>query len=567
MSAISAHTTREFKQRRSHEKSRRGCTRCKKQRKKCDEVRPTCSRCNKRNHCCRYTVQNERFRSESTDNSPGQDELTSEIPDIGYSNLPKASPSSSEARSNPICSSDSGIVSVPSYLTPGRSERLRPPSALSSEELELLSHYITHTSRAIPYDEDDLYALHVGFPNLAFRSGPVMGSILALSAVCKCYDIVTQSPSPLDRLAEIKQLLILADQRHRTSLHQLQAAIYDNHCDTVLANAALMVLYALSGHWVRVLLAKKAKRGGKILSNEMLPLQSQWITSIRAAYVAYVGLLNSTCSDGKDESMSVPSDVTNDIPLPTTTLLGENLFFPQDGPSEGTKQLLLPIVSATYMTALAKLDVRAQSLWLEDGALTIIQTRKASTSELQACLASLGLLEELFAKVFASNPSEPELPQSPCPTTGSSHLGRLDRASPWLRHYLARVTSAKPSKLWRRTIMAFVNRVPLEYLQLVQSALDYMPLAAKQPASNSLGKILPLGAAQHLAINIFAHWLVLVMLLDGVWWIGRIGQWELGRILSFAEAEYWIPESAGTGEAWWPESMYAVQNTIGQPIE
>ncbi|RFU73754.1 c6 transcription factor [Trichoderma arundinaceum] len=489
-----------------------------------------------------------------------------DISDLGYLTLPEASPSSSETRFDHICSSDSGIVSASPYPAPGVSENLQPYYTLNSDELELLSHYITHTSRAIPFYPEELYALHVGIPNLAFGSRPVMGSMLALSAACKCYDIMRHSPAPLERLEEIKKLLVLADQHHRTSLHQIQAAIYDDHFDTVLANAALMVLYALSAHCVRVLLAKKARRGGKILSNEMLPLQSQWITSIRAASVAYVGLRNSTCGDLEEDLTSPPSVAKNDAPLHIATLPADDLFFPEDGPSEGTKRLLLPIVSATYKAAMGKLDARARSVWIEESESSL-HSRKVRNSELQACLTSLKLLEELFATVFASNHSRAEPSQEACTTPGSPNLSRLDKASPWLRRYIARVTSATPSKLLRRTIMAFLNRVPLEYLQLVQSALDYMPAVVKETDSNSLDKVIPLGTGQQLAINIFAHWLVLVMLLDGVWWIGGIGQWELGRILLFAKAQWWIPEAIEAGETWWPESMYTVQKAIAEPIE
>lgn len=479
-------------------------------------------------------------------------------------NLPEASPSSSETHSD-ICSSDSGVVSASSFLASALSERPQPVYSLNSEELELLSHYITHTSRVIPFNPDDLYALHVGIPNLAFGSRPIMGSVLALSAICKCYDVVRHSPAPLDKLDEIKNLLSLADQHHRASLQQIQAAIYDDYCDTVLANAALMVLYALSCHCVRILLAKKARRAGKILSNDMLPLQSQWITSIRAAYVAYIGLRNSTCGDLKDDLPSPTSGAENGHPIHTTAVSSDDLYIPEDGPSEGTKRLLLPIVSATYKTALEKLHAQARTVWIEDSDSSI-NTREACNSEIQVCLTSLKLLEELFTTVFSCSRASPEPLQPASATAKLPHLGKLDRASPWLRRYLARVTSATPSKVWRRTITAFLNRVPVEYLQLVQSALDCMPVAAEQGEPSSFDKAIPLGPAQQLAMNIFAHWLVLVMHLDGVWWIGNIGQWELGRILAFAEEQRWMPESTETGEAWWPKSMYAVQKAIADPV-
>lgn len=524
---------------------------------------PVCTRCKKRNHECQYVSQDERFGQKSKNTSPESDLLAPEIPALGYLSLAEASPRSFEARSDDACSSISGFTSISPYLASGNPEGLQLCHALNSEELELLSHYITHTSRVIPVDLEDLYVLHIGIPNLAFSSRPVMGSVLALSAVCKCYDILKHSPKPLERLEEIQRLLALADQHHTTSLHQLQAAIYDDLCDTVLANAALMVMYALSGHCVRVLLAKKANRAGETLSTEMLPMQSQWITSIRAASVAYLGLLH---SDMGDELLSPTSILESGDPSPSTSLRGDEVYYPEDGPSEETKQLLLPIVSATYSAALEKLDARAQAICIEESDLSI-RDQNIHNSDLQACLTSLKLLEELFAAVFSTSQSRPESSHTSHAALGFSHFGKLDKASPWLRKYLASVTSATPSKLLRRTIMAFVNHVPIEYLQLVQSALDYMPVAVKQSDSNSIDQIVPLSAAQRLAMNIFAHWLVLVMLLDGVWWIGGIGQWELGRILSFAETQGWAPESTEANGTWWPESMYAVQKAITERIE
>ncbi|KAL7911756.1 hypothetical protein GGI35DRAFT_443551 [Trichoderma velutinum] len=564
MPTILIHTAKEFKQRRSHEKSRKGCTRCKQQRKKCDEARPICSRCQKRNHCCRYTTQSDRSHPDSTPLSPEQDSPIPEIPDFGYLNLAEASPSSSEAHSDDTCSGDSSILRALNYDAPGVPQGLQPYHGLNAEDLELLSHYITHTSRAIPFNAEELHALHVGMPNLAFGSRPVMGSVLALSAVCKCYDILKHSPAPLERIDDMKRLLALADDHHRSSLHQIQGAIYGGHFDTVLANAALMVLYALSGHCVRVLLTKKAARCGITLSNEMLPLQSQWITSIRAAYVAYVGLLNSGNSE-LDNDLPSPHSVASEDAFHTMIMPGDNLLSPEDGPSEGTKKLLLPIVSATYGAAMEKLTTHAQAVWISH-CDSNFHSQQNPDSGLQACLTAVELLDRLFNAVFASDQSNPE-PSQAVPGPSGAHLGKLEKASPWLRKYMALVTSVTPTKLLRRTIMTFLSRVPLEYLQLVQSALDYMPVPIKQTDSPYSNTAVPLSQAQQLAMSIFAHWLVLAMLLDGVWWIGTIGQWELGRILSFIETQGWVTESLETGEPWWPESMYAVQKAIAEPTE
>jgi len=58
---------------------------------------------------------------------------------------------------------------------------------LDARDLELLSHYLSHTSRTIAFDRDDLYALHVGIPNLAFSSKALMSSTLALAAAVSSF--------------------------------------------------------------------------------------------------------------------------------------------------------------------------------------------------------------------------------------------------------------------------------------------------------------------------------------------------------------------------------------------
>lgn len=436
-------------------------------------------------------------------------------------------------------------------------EKPQAADMLSSQELELLSHYISHTSRVIPFDHDDLYALHVGIPNLAFGNKPLMASIIALSAACKCHDILKHSPEPLNRLGEMQDLLILADMHHSTSLRQIQAAIYDpDKYDHLLANAALMVLYGSSSHCVRVSLAQKAKRHGVKLADELLPSQSQWITLIRAAHTAYTGLLNGQSEDLGDMLGSPPFMVNNGSPTGMTPVLSvDDVYFPEDGPSEGTKRFLLPIVSATYGPALNSLTRRAQ--------LPHASSPNGTGTDLQACFAALQVLMDVYGAVFMGEES------SESSDADFAQLGRLHSVSPWLRTYIGRVTSAtqsSQSKPLRRTIMAFLNRVPLEYLHLVQSTLDYIPVDVDQDNSTSWDDCMPLTPGHQLAMDVFAHWLILVMLLDGVWWIGGIGEWELGRVLSFVEAQGLSSSFTESGERWWPESMYNVKMELAEHI-
>lgn len=145
------------------------------------------------------------------------------------------------------------------------------------------------------------------------------------------------------------------------------------------------------------------------------------------------------------------------------------------------------------------------------------------------------------------------------------------KVSPWVGKYMISVTSMKAPRALRRTIMSFLNEAPSEYLNIIQSILD-LPITEASPTENGIARdspkieIPPLDATQLLAMDIFAHWLVLVMLLDGVWWIGGIGQWELGQVVSLMKSQKFFQEVMDDKETWWPQSMYMVKLELGTCI-
>lgn len=128
------------------------------------------------------------------------------------------------------------------------------------------------------------------------------------------------------------------------------------------------------------------------------------------------------------------------------------------------------------------------------------------------------------------------------------------------------VTSMESPQILRRIIMSFLNKAPAEYLNLVQSVLDSPSAetrAENRMTRDSPGTEVPLLDATHLlAMDIFAHWLVLVMLLDGVWWIRDIGEWELGQVVSLMKTQDLPSQSADIGQTWWPETMYLVKREL-----
>lgn len=439
---------------------------------------------------------------------------------------------------------------------------------LDARDLELLRHYLSHTSRTIAFDRDDLYVLHVGIPNLAFSSKALMSSMLALAAASQCHDLLETSPGSPD-IPRIRELLVLAEQHHAASLRQIQEDIPSTErYDHVLANATLMVLYGSASHWVRIRLMRVccggSGGGGNRLPEEFVPVRSQWMSLIRAVHSAYVGLL---ADQAQNPAAAVLGDSEGTSP-PRVELGNVDIVCPQNGPSDETRRLFLPILAATSGAALTKLRARARQ----------VETDATIGNEsLGVCMEALAVFQTVLGETFrdrrhgglspGSQTDDPRGPLHP------PFLGRLSNVAPWLRRYAARVTmNSTDSRPLRRTVNAFINRVPTKYLHMVQATLEHIPVDVEATVRGAI-RCIPedegadSGPVQRLAMDIFAHWLVLLLLLDGVWWIGGTGAWELGGVVAYARERGWVDRGdKGEGEAWWPESMYNIRTELSRNL-
>ncbi|KAK0707296.1 hypothetical protein B0H67DRAFT_670128 [Lasiosphaeris hirsuta] len=283
----------EHKTRRPHRKSRNGCTRCKERRIKCDELTPRCSRCHRMNLDCQYK------RQASAEDAA--DPIDALMLQLQVSPRGPGSPESSghESGGSPLSTASSSGVSlrVPRHEVPRPGSPLRAahPQTLAPAELDLFKHYLEHTSKDLTVDEDDQYTLQVGIPNLACQSKPLMRSVLALAAVCRCCDMIAGAGAGAGEAAtepsraRVAELLALADGYHMDSLREIQATLPRvKQYDHVLANAAMMGMYGSGSHRTRIWLAQTA---GPDAPPYAMPKHSQWISLFRAAYLAYAGLL------------------------------------------------------------------------------------------------------------------------------------------------------------------------------------------------------------------------------------------------------------------------------------
>lgn len=447
-------------------------------------------------------------------------------------------------------------------------------ASLDSVESELLDHYISHTARAVAFDADDLYALKVGIPSLAHHSRPLVSSMIALAAVCKCKDMIRDFSMPMRDNHLLYELLALADRHHKASLRQTQddMACID-HYDFVLANAPLMVLYASANHSVRIQLSMETVKTNGRHVGFAPAAESQWIPLIRAAHLAFTGL-RSASRPGPDMKPSLAGSPLAVYPSLSSWrhLTGDNVAASaEDGPTREARDVLLPTVASTSVAALEKLREWAQTMISKQngeashgsaiGRLGGIEMLLAGndTTDLQACFEALDILGRLVNDVFSRKASQfsPKGTETE-PTLEVCPQSLLSEVSPWLRTYLASVTSdIQTDQPLRRTIMFFLNRVPAQYLDLVQTTLGVISEQGEGISFDSLSQSI----THRLAMAIFAHWLVMVMLLNGVWWIGDIGAWELERVISFMQYRS-SPSTVIVDEEWWPKSMLNIAQQI-----
>ncbi|KAK6206347.1 hypothetical protein LQW54_007799 [Pestalotiopsis sp. IQ-011] len=425
---------------------------------------------------------------------------------------------------------------------------------LASIQLELFNHYLEHTAKSIAVDGADLDALTIGIRRLVAESRIITNSVLALAAIQKCSAIIKHPKSRIEGdHAQVEYLLHAAEQYHWQTLQQAPTdAGHMSRYDHVMANAALMVLYSCAGHSVRISLMG-TNNGGNYRSGAFRPGELQWVSMIRAIQMAYSGLATSkpkafAINEFDDSTKSqicridTPSSLTSEFDLSGAS-----------GPRPRTGQLFFPIVAATWHGALDRLHASARlavqkSRETDSVEPDLLSEPARSSPEYQMCISALHILKNIFQEIFLAPPLTPPPPPKPNAQSEKDEIAKLE---PWLRDYLARVTSKTRHKPLRRAIMAFVHRLPSGYIELVQSALKPEGI----PLNDERLRL------QRLAVDIFAHWLVLVMLLDCIWWIGDVGSWELEHAISAMRSQRHL-DGTETLDCWWPQSMYITKLEI-----
>ncbi|KAL2866201.1 Zn(II)2Cys6 transcription factor domain-containing protein [Aspergillus lucknowensis] len=522
-----------FRPRRRHRKSRNGCMECKRRRIKCDEMKPSCSRCILTRQDCIWPQHSPSGRS----GDPGP--------------LPTPSPRSAGSPS------------------PSMERRASPPplDGVGLSDADLYHHYLQHTSRTLTHNRNDHQALQIGMPTLALRSKTVYHALLALSAACLCCDMISKEDPPPD-INFVHQALMtgyhhynLASERIRELISRPDAL----KAEPLLAASPLLVPFATSSqqinHWI------------SSHSTPQSPVPKPLSTTPRDVIVIMRGIKTTleALDSGEITASPSPSIITSELPEDTdaidhcTSLFEANTRpdFSAPPPPSRTHPMF-PIIASTSQDAFAKLHERLESASLYG---------TFSNAALSACAAAFDVLSSMrdstFSTTLASSP--------PASLSASASDSGTPQVSPWLRSFAARHAIPHPSEPLTRPFLTFLVQTPQAYLDLVLPLLDQRLEAPT--AEHDRNAVIDLTPEQALALDIYAHWSILMFLVeDESWFIGKLPGITLAGMLNRYGDDFvgklWpdytialggLDHGQGQGQAqWWPKSMWMISREIGR---
>jgi hypothetical protein len=455
-----------------------------------------------------------------------------------------------------------------------------------------LAHFLAHTSRLMGDEPTDWYVWQVGIPNLALRSEPLMHSVLALAAMCRCSDVIAEiagGPVPMQQITAIQELMVTAEAHHALSLNLTRSSLdgqgieAEADYDIVLANAMVMVPYAFVFRRLRTWLAKHYA-----LDPTEEP-SSSWILLCRAVGLAILGLRakdNKTSGDTTQASASVQHTPPGSPGSACNRSESAN-FFCEGKESKPTAPLrtpieehvLYPIICATAPAALRNLSSRVKLLLHESD--DAVQT---------SCSEAVSVLERISSDLRSAQSAYPaacETVDTDCPD--HTPLGGMTDVVGWLQRSLGRHAHIRsgPQKGLTRVVLSFLSRGTTSYISLLIDVLD--STSGENPMRDTTGLSDDGGICaadsggitieQRIVLEIFVHWLVFLLLLDGIWWVQDLGIDELGHVVSQinnSNLAIWPQETsnlqslsrdmAGTSleDDWWPASICRIAMEVNR---
>jgi len=215
--------------------------------------------------------------------------------------------------------------------------------------------------------------------------------------------------------------------------------------------------------------------------------------------------------------------------------------------------VMVPILAATSETAFVKLQERLES--------TFSYHSSGLKDSLSACSAAFAVLSNIRSTTFSNSPPDGLLEQSFQP-----QLVSLPEVAPWswFRSLADRSETPMPTGPLTRFLLTFLFQTPQAYIDLVLPLLDQRLERPDTSTSDSLS--VELTMEQALALDIYAHWSVLMFLAEEeAWWIGDLPFVTLsGLVTTYGDdfvTRIW-PETCAQREQWWPRCMLNILQEI-----
>ncbi|ETI26739.1 hypothetical protein G647_10184 [Cladophialophora carrionii CBS 160.54] len=450
------------------------------------------------------------------------------------------------------------------------------------KDLFLFDHYMDHTCRDLEVIPDVAYAKQVGIPQLAADNQGILYSIMALGATCLCIDILSGEGS-CGQVDDLVELISAGDRYHRMGMQAVQRQLATNHPrDLAEAHAHTMLLfpYALARRRVAYLLNDvdpPTPRSGvdthaeHISSLEWIIILRGITTTGRACWTSGSVCINdAACCD---RSQKIPPLVSSHVLTKLAEPMDRSCAWNGFQCRIASKHPLFPVISSTRVVALEALQQKTErvsqlmrDLHRKNPPLDLEKSNEqlSRSLSLSACFMAVDLLLNMVNVIF--NPgSEVE---ERCPNVRVFIEPSFeDSALPWLKRYSS-APIYDPALPACRTIFSWVNRTPDEYFQLLMKPLP--PLTECEADRRGQAAMPDIDREiQLLAWDIWAHWLVFTILIEGEsFFMAAFGVPDIVNLLpwfttSIAESpgiKSGSPVAQTTG--WWPGSMCAVAQQL-----
>ncbi|KAK2760697.1 hypothetical protein FQN54_001932 [Arachnomyces sp. PD_36] len=525
------------KTRRRHLKSRNGCFECKRRRVKCDEMKPSCLRCVLSLDKCFYPSPQRPATKAQNDKLPVPSSSSNRLsPSLSIPSYAERSPSFGPSTRSP-----------PDFVHTNR----YPDGTDASDGLsdtDLYHHYLQHTSRTLTHSRRDRNALQIGMPTLALQSKTVFHSILAASAACLACDMISKKPPA--EVSAVHRVLITGYRHYNLASERMRESISSpsiTKLEPLLASALMLVPFAASSqqinHWISE--RTEVQERYKLLSStprDIIVIMRGIKTTLQTLDC---GGMNPNPESSPD--MGFASDSSSTSPEANAK---------SAAPTSSRAHVMLPIISSTSSEAFSTLQKRLETALLHcDG----------PGDSLAACHAAFEVLKSIRSNAFSASNS------SPSSTSANDHAEETFEPEPvpqpqvasWLRSIASRSVIPLPTEPLTRFFLTFLVQVPQAYLDLVLPLLDQR---LESPIGATPDEIAAeLTTEQALALDIYAHWSILMFLAEEEsWWIGNLPTVTLtGMVNRYGDkfgTRLW-PDSEPE-ESWWPGSMLNILREI-----